>query len=262
MQTDTRVLTELKKVLKKNPIASNLLYDLEGDTEIQSLISHGNNIVVKRLNYNDHGRTHSLITALNSLKILQLLYDSDIEPTLVAEGDTTYTDAQAVVLVSAYLHDIGNAISRTMHYYHGVCLMSEPLRHTLERYYTGKKLHVIRSAILEGIFTHDEEVACTSIEAGCVTIGDGADMEHGRARIPYILGKSDIHALSALAINRVIIERGTDKPVRIMVEMKNPAGVFQVERVLGEKVRSSGPIRQYIEIVGNIAGKIKTFSFG
>jgi metal-dependent HD superfamily phosphatase/phosphodiesterase len=261
MHTDARALIELKKLLKGNPIASNLLHDLEGDLELQSLIAHGNNIVVKRLNYNDHGRVHSLISSLNSLKILDLLNQADIEPTLAKEGDAGYGDAQMVVLASAYLHDIGDAVSRDMHYYHGVCLASEPLRRLLERYYTGKRLHVMRAAILEGIFTHDEEVECTSIEGGCVTIGDGTDMEHGRARIPYILGKSDIHAFSALAIDRVTIEKGKDRPVRIMVDMKNPAGVFQVERVLGEKVRSSGPVKRYVEVVGNISGKFKTFMF-
>ena len=262
MHTDARALAELKKMLGNNQTAFNLLHDLEGDVELQSLIAHGNDIVVKRLNYNDHGRVHSLIACLNSLKVLDLLYKRDIEPNIVKERSCGYKDAQVVVLASAYLHDIGDAVARQMHYFHGVTLSSEPLRRMLERYYTGRRLHIIRASILEGIFAHDEEVECTSIEAGCVAVGDGADMEHGRARIPYILGKSDIHAFSALAIERVEIKEGKERPVCISIEMKNPAGVFQVERVLGEKIKSSGPVKDYVEVVGSISGKLKRFTFG
>jgi metal-dependent HD superfamily phosphatase/phosphodiesterase len=261
MHTAARTLGDLKRLLNANPTGLNLLADLESDPELQALISHGNDVVVKRLNYNDHGRIHSLIACSNSLQILDLLHDADIEPMLAKEGGGGYKDAQAVVLASAYLHDLGDAVSRDMHYYHGVTLASEPLRRMLERYYTGRKLHVIRASILEGIFTHDEEVDCTSIEGGCVTVGDGADMEHGRARIPYIHGKSDIHAFSALAIERVAITKGKERPVRITIDMKNPAGVFQVERVLGEKIKSSGPVKQYVEVVSNISGKTKKFTF-
>lgn len=251
----------MRRTLRGNRDALSILHDLERDEEVQTLISRGNDIVVNRLNYNDHGRVHSLISALNSLKVLAYLHDAGVEANIISEAGLDHADAQAVVLVSAYLHDVGDAISRDMHYFHGVTLASEPVRRILAGYRSGPKAHLMRAAILECIHTHDEHVPCTSIEAGCVTVGDGADMSYGRARIPYTRGKSDIHALSALAIERVRISRGKRRPVRISVEMTNPAGVFQIEKVLGGKIRSSGPIREHITVVGLIKGKEKRFTF-
>ena len=34
------------------------------------------------------------------------------------------------------------------------------------------------------------------------------------------------------------------------------------KRVLGEKIKSSGPVRDYVEVVGSISGKLKRFTFG
>ncbi len=83
-------------------------------------------------------------------------------------------------------------------------------------------------------------------------------MAEGRARVPYNAGKVDIHSLSALSIKRVEIEQGDATPVRILVHMNNPSGVFQVEEVLGHKIRTSG-IDQYLEVVALMDGEeIKT----
>jgi metal-dependent HD superfamily phosphatase/phosphodiesterase len=90
-------------------------------------------------------------------------------------------------------------------------------------------------------------------------VADGTDMAEGRARIPYKTGKVDIHSLSALAIERVEITEGTEKPVRLMVHMDNVAGVFQAEEVLGRKIRTSG-IQGLVEVTALENGReIKTF---
>jgi len=68
----------------------------------------------------------------------------------------------------------------------------------------------------------------------------------------------DIHALSALSIKRVEIEQGDATPVRILVHMENPSGVFQVEEVLGRKIQTSG-IAQHLEVIALMGGEeIKT----
>jgi len=68
----------------------------------------------------------------------------------------------------------------------------------------------------------------------------------------------DIHSLSALAIRRVEIVEGENRPVRILVNMDNPAGVFQIEKVLGRKISSSG-IGDWVEVIALEKGReIKT----
>ncbi|RLE75697.1 MAG: hypothetical protein DRJ56_05330 [Thermoprotei archaeon] len=89
-----------------------------------------------------------------------------------------------------------------------------------------------------------------STEASIVKVADGVDMAEGRARIPYRTGKVDIHSLSALAIKRVHIVKdlSSPRPIRILVEMENEAGMFQVEEVLGRKMMTSG-IAKYVQVV-------------
>jgi hypothetical protein len=105
----------------------------------------------------------------------------------------------------------------------------------------------VRQEILHAIFSHDEEIVPLTVEAGVVKVADGTDMAEGRARIPYKLGKSDIHGFSALAIKRVEVEKGGERPIKIVVDMENEAGIFQVEQVLGVKIKSSG-IANLIEV--------------
>ncbi|OYT43238.1 hypothetical protein B6U84_06365 [Candidatus Bathyarchaeota archaeon ex4484_40] len=104
----------------------------------------------------------------------------------------------------------------------------------------------MKTEILHCIFSHDENVKCLTVEAGSVKVADGTDMAEGRARIPYEAGKVDIHSLSALSIREVRVVKGEDVPVRIEVDMDNPAGVFQIEHVLGRKISTSG-IEEWVE---------------
>ncbi|RLE58929.1 MAG: phosphohydrolase, partial [Thermoprotei archaeon] len=69
----------------------------------------------------------------------------------------------------------------------------------------------------------------------------------GRARIPYEMGKIDIHALSALSIKCVELSKGNNKPVKIIIKMDDLAGYFQVEKVLMPKIESSG-LKNFIEV--------------
>ncbi len=93
---------------------------------------------------------------------------------------------------------------------------------------------------MQSIFSHDDGINCLSVEGGISKIADGCDMAGGRARIPYKLGKADIHSLSALSITKVEIEPGTERPLLIKVHMNNFAGIFQIEEVLMKKIETSG----------------------
>jgi len=109
--------------------------------------------------------------------------------------------------------------------------------------------------ITEGIFGHMATQPITSLEAGLVLVGDGCDMEKGRARIPSLLqGRpkaGDIHRYSASAIQNVVIQEGDEKPIKITVEMSQSAGIFQVEEVLLTKINFS-PVKKYIELYAGI----------
>lgn len=253
-----RARGELSDMLAGRRKAQRLLERLESDEYIQGLLEMANIVVVGRLGYNDHGLTHSRIVARNSVQILRLLRDGGVEPNIVRERTGSYDDAEAVVLAAAYLHDLGNAVHRDVHYLHTLVLCEDFLDSVLGELYgkERRRLARLKAATLEAIYTHDEEVDAISVEGGSVKVGDGTDMACGRARVPFQRGKKDIHSISAMAINGVRITRGEEKPVRIEVEMSCSAGVFQIQNVLGGKIRTSG-IKQHLEVVGIVNARDK-----
>ncbi len=208
-----------------------------------------NVMAVERLKYNDHGPVHSKIASGSALEIFDLLTER-ATPTAVESDVWSLERAKMIVLCGAYLHDIGNIVHRVDHHIHG-CIIANPiLDKLLKKVYPKDQALLIRlkSEILHSIFSHDEEVRCLSVEAGVAKVADGTDMAEGRARIPYRTGKVDIHSLSALSITKVEIESGDQKPVRILVSMDNPAGVFQIEQVLERKIKTSG-IQDLVEVL-------------
>ena len=248
--------TQVKAQLEGNSSALGLFSRIASSSRFIASCEMANSVAVNRLGYNDHGYTHVRIVAANALRILNLLKAKRITPTFVSEKHGDFNDAQAVVLLGALFHDIGNAIHREHHQELGVHIAGWIMEEILPGFYSGAKLQKVKLAALGCVFEHDESVQATSIEAGVVKVADGTDCETGRARIPYrMFGKTDIHSVSALAIRRVDVLQGRKKPVRVVVDMSNPSGLFQIEEVLGKKISSSGPMRELVEVFPLINGK-------
>ncbi|MHA2242524.1 MAG: hypothetical protein ACXACE_13025, partial [Candidatus Thorarchaeota archaeon] len=109
-------------------------------------------------------------------------------------------------------------IHRNEHYQATVQLAGPILEEKLHAIYNDPgKATDIYSTILHGIYSHDDDTQCLTFEAGVTKVGDGSDMTKGRTVVPYHKGKVDIHSVSAMAINDVILERGDEKPLRITV---------------------------------------------
>ncbi len=231
---------------------------LEGDLEVQTYLKMSNEMVVKRMNYNDHGPVHARIAAGSSLEMLDL-FTAAVEPTTVANGICDLEGSKIVTMVGSYLHDIGNSVHRVNHIMHS-CYLAAPI---LERIYSAvyqdsELVLKLKCETLHAIYAHEDPVQALSIEAGAAKVADGTDMAEGRARIPYRGGKIDMHSLSATAIKRVDIERGREKPVSVKIYMDNPAGVFQIEEVIGKKLETSG-VAHLVELVAIENGReIKT----
>ncbi len=226
---------------------------------MQTYLKMSNEMVVKRLNYNDHGPVHARIAAGSSLEILDLV-SRVVEPTTVANGICDMEGSKLVTMVGSYLHDIGNSVHRVAHIMHS-CYLAAPI---LERLYSTVYLNEpelvlkMKCETLHTIYAHEDPIQALSIEAGAAKVADGTDMAEGRARIPYRGGKIDMHSLSATAIKRVDLERGKEKAVSIKIYMDNPAGVFQIEEVIGKKIETSG-LAHLVELVAIENGReIKT----
>ncbi len=240
---------------RRHPLLLRAWRILEEDHELQQLLKLSNVMAVTRLKYNDHGPVHAKIVSGSALELFNLLLEGGVKPTTLQDGTaSSIEESMLIVMLGAYMHDIGNSLHRNMHELHGYILAKPILDRILPDIIGFEKLVPIRQEVLHAIYSTDYNVKCLTIEAGVVKIADGTDMAEGRARVPYKLGKIDMHSVSALSIKRVEIERGAERPVRINVYMSDRAGLFQVLEVLMPKIHTSG-IGQYFEITAYVDGE-------
>jgi hypothetical protein len=241
----------VEKHLASSPLLAKAWSVLTSDREVNALLHMSNVNAVVRLLYNDHGPVHARIVAGSALEIFDLLVSSGIKPSTIRDGTVeTLEEAKLIVMLAAYLHDIGNSVHRANHELVGALLAKDILYRVLPQILGGKaveKIYNITAEVMHAIYSTAMDVRALTIEAGVVKVADGTDMAEGRARYPYSRGKMDIHALSALAIKRVEVSHGEDRPVRITVHMTDKAGFFQIEKVMMPKLESS-PLRGLVEI--------------
>jgi len=226
---------------------------LASDPLVRAWQDQANHVSIVRLGYNDHGPIHMRIVTLNSLKILGLLRDGGIQPSIVFEKLGTFEDGQAIVILSAMLHDLGMAVARQRHEWHSLIIGMRLVERYLAEFYPDDfvKQVAITAMVQEGIVGHMGHDKIHSIEAGTVLVADGTDMSKGRARLAKLLATKptlgDMHRHSADAIKEVIIERGQNRCVHINVRMDDYSGIFQVEEVLMGKLAHS-PIQDFVEL--------------
>jgi len=233
---------------------------ITSDEEIHGWQELANAVSIRRLGYNDHGPVHMRKVAINAMKMFNILRESGIQTSMVKEDTGSEEDSRIAVLLSAFLHDIGMSVGRPDHEMSSFILADRIIDRTLDSVLKGhlSRQLAIKSVALEGIMGHMTNHAISSIEAGMILVADGCDMEKGRSRIPMLINQEsrvgDIHKYSSSAVEKVSIEKGQEKPIRIAVEMTASVGFFQVEEVLIGKITAS-TIKQYIELYANVIGR-------
>ncbi len=231
-----------------------LLKKLENDPVVQALLHQVNKVMIGRMDYNDHGPVHSKIVSEYALKLFEMIGKS----TVVEEENGSIEDAKNVIVLGAYLHDVGNAINRKDHEVHGLILANPIIARYLSELYPPERAVKLKTYVDEIILTHECNYIPTSYEAKIVAVADALDMANGRARIAFRQGDKDIHEFSALAIEKVELKK-TDK-VEIHVYMTNPAGVFQVDELLMKRIKSTGlDLRVVIHLGGEVFEKKRVY---
>jgi hypothetical protein len=211
-------------------------------------------IVSERLEMSDHSWVHVQVVLNIALRLLRLLAKGGIEPAMVTEHGMKDRDAEVVVAGGALLHDVGMSIHRADHEAYSLFLAQDELRSLLADVYKEPERTVVIAEILHAIIGHRRRGEPYTLEAGVVRVADALDMAEGRSRIPVEGGRYGIHALSAAAIDKVNIEAGEERPVKIEIEMNNSAGIFQVDDLLATKLRGT-PLEGHVEVVAEVAGE-------
>lgn len=244
----------LKVPTRHNEKLRQIVERINQDVELDQLWKCVNINAVDRSGISDHGSTHVHIIANAALKLLRLLLEAGITSSVEANYGLSQDDAEIIVVLAACFHDLGIAIHRDNHEQYSLVLAVPKLRQILEGIYDEATRTIIMAETLHAMIAHRWDERCLTIEAGVVKVADALDMTEGRSRIPFEAGETNIHSISAAAIDAVSLQKGEKVPIRIEITMSNSAGIFQVDELLKRKLRHSS-IAPYVEVVARIEGE-------
>jgi uncharacterized protein len=231
--------------------------NVKADVRLRTFWRCSNVMAMERMGYTDHGPTHVKIVANLSLKLLRILVAQKVEPSIVKDYGMKVEDAEVVVVLGSIFHDLGMVVIRNDHEKYGVILAREFIERCCAPVYSEEERAILCSEVLHAIVAHERPNKPLTVEAGIVGIADALDMEAGRARIPFQAGKVDIHAVSALSIEKVEVVEGGTKPITIKIRMSDSAGVFQIDELLKPRIEISG-LKDYFHVVAEITGERET----
>ncbi len=236
-----------------------VIENVRRDKKLHTYWRCSNVMAIERMGYTDHGPTHVKIVANLSLKILRMLVEKKkVTPSIVKNYGMKNEDAEIVVVLASIFHDLGMTVIRNHHEVFSGFLSLQFIEKCLTPIYNEEDQAIITSEVLHAVVSHEHPTAQTNkpltVEAGIVGIADALDMEAGRARIPFRAGKVDIHAVSALSIEKVEILENEEKPLTIKITMSNSAGVFQIDELLKTRIETSG-LQEYFHVVAEITGE-------
>ena len=240
------------KVVMTVPVRHNsklrrLMEDVNGDDDLYGLWLAANVNATERLGMTDHGPVHVKIVMNLAVRMLRLLVDAGVQPSVVTDYEMEPEDAEIVVALAALLHDVGMSIHRADHEAFSLFVAQDKLRQLLPRLYDERRATILRAEILHAIISHRSGGKPLTLEAGVVRIADALDMAKGRSRISFESGSLSIHSVSAAAIEGITLERGRDRAICVTVDMSNSAGLFQLDQLLREKLNGSG-LEPHIQI--------------
>jgi metal-dependent HD superfamily phosphatase/phosphodiesterase len=204
-----------------------------------------------RMGMSDHSWVHIQIVTNIALRLARLLFRRGVVPGLVADYGLGSRDAEVAIAAAALFHDTGLSIHRTDHEAYSLFLTADKLGDLLAGIYAEPERSVIVAEAMHAVISHRSRGNPFTIEGAIVRVADALDMAKGRSRVPFEAGHTNIHSVSAYAIDEVRISSGREKAVRVEIDMNNSAGIFQVDEGLGTKLRGT-PLEPHIEVVARI----------
>lgn len=241
---------QIRLPVRGNRRLAALVEAVNGDEQVKAWW-HAAGVNSQRLGMSDHSWVHIQIVTNIALRLARLLFRAGVAPATVSAHQLGEHDAEVVIAAGALLHDLGIGVHRQDHERFSLFLAADRLPGLLDGIYEEPERTIVVAEALHAIISHRSKGQPLTIEGAIVRVADALDMAKGRARLPFEAGETNIHSLSAYAIESVKISPGQQTAVRIEIEMSNSAGIFQVDEGLGTKLRGT-PLEQHIEVVARI----------
>lgn len=236
---------------RHNPKLREVLRRVNADDELYALLTAANVNAMERLGMTDHGPVHVKIVTNIAVRLLRLLVERGVEPSVTTNYGLDAQDAEVVVALAALLHDVGMSIHREDHEAYSLFVAQRKVGELIDGLYDTAEATVLRSDVLHAIIAHRSGGSPLTLEAGIVRVADALDMSKGRSRIAFEAGSASIHSVSAQAIESVRIGAGEEKAIRVSIEMSNSAGLFQLDELFRVKLAGSG-LEPYVELEARI----------
>jgi uncharacterized protein len=232
--------------VEENKILKEVIDRINKNDEIKVLWKIMNVMAIDRLSMSDHGPTHFGIVANNGMKIAKILEKNNIPMSVVTDFGLTNDHAETIIFLACIMHDLGISIHRQGHEEFSLFIARDLMKEILSFLPIEERM-VIISEVSHAIISHRAYGKPNTLEAGIMRIADAIDMGKGRSRITYGRGEVNIFSESDLAISNVEILDGAKKPIEIRIHMVNPAGVFQLDDIMTEKLKGSN-LEKYVVI--------------
>jgi metal-dependent HD superfamily phosphatase/phosphodiesterase len=246
METKKYAQIDIHVPTHKNALLEQALVLINDDVEIKTLWRVINVNAIDRLGMTDHGAVHFQIVANIALRLARILVKNNIPMSVMHDYGLPVEHSELIIFLASLFHDLGMSISRDGHEEFSL-IVANGILHRILDFMPVEERTIVISETLHAIISHRSGGVPYTVEAGIVRVADALDMSEGRSRIPYQMGKIDIHAVSAAAINNVDILEGTDKPIQINIWMNNIAGIFQVDELLRHKLLGAG-IERFVHV--------------
>lgn len=233
---------------RHNPRLQAVLDRINQDEELRQLWRCANTLAVERLGLSDHGETHVRIVANASLRLLRLLAEAGLAPSICQHHGLAREDAEVTVVLAAALHDLGLAVHYDNHPEFGLPLALDKSRALLAGIYPVRERTVVAAEVLHAIATHHTGLRCLTLEASILRLADAMDMTKGRSRSP--------DRGQAAVIDEVLLHRGERRPVRLELRLTQPSGLAEVGLALRERLRETA-LADQIEAVARIESPLE-----
>lgn len=243
------IKNEIKEIYvpaEHNPFLQDILTKINNNEEIHALWNVINTNAIERLGMTDHGITHVQIVSNIALKMARMLIKSGVDLSVKKNMELTNEHGEVVILLASLMHDLGMSVHRKGHEEFSIVVVNTLLRDVLSDLPVQERV-ILTSEVLHAIIGHRKEGSPYTLEAGIVRVADALDMSSGRAKSTIEAENFDIHSISHEAIEKIDILKGDSVPIHIDVTMKNPAGLFQVDELLKNKIKGSG-LEKYVEV--------------